>query len=90
VTLPDAANAVYSLLEEITLRPRADFRGALRLNHDLQVGRESYTLRLIPQLERRLGIQPSLPEWESVATVQDLLTLTEAHLLRGQFLVASP
>lgn len=85
----DSAAAVYALLQEITLRPRADLRGAVRLGRDLQVDREAFSLRLIPELERRLGIHPSPPEWETVETVQDLLTLAHAHALRGQFSVDS-
>jgi len=90
VIAPDSAAAVYSLLEEITLRPRADLRGTVHLGRDLQVNRETYTLRLVPELERRLGIHPSGPEWQNVETVQDLLTLTHAHALRGQFSVDAP
>jgi len=77
------------LLEEITLRPRSDLRGAVRLGRDLQVDRETYTLRLIPGLERRLGIHPSLPEWVKVETVQDLLTLAQVQARRGQVSVDS-
>ena len=87
---PDSAAAVYALLEEITLRPRTDLRGAVRLGRDLQVEREAYSLRLVPELERRLGIRPSGPEWEKVETVQDLLTLAHAHAQRRQFSVGSP
>jgi hypothetical protein len=90
VTAPDSATAVYTLLEEITLRPRNDLRGAVRLGRDLHVDRETYSLRLIPELERRLGIHPSQAEWGRVETVEDLLTLAHAHALRGQFSVDSP
>jgi hypothetical protein len=81
VTVPDSAGAVYALLEEITLRPRSDFRDAVRLGRDLNVHGELYSLWLVPELERRLGIHPSQPEWKEVDTVQDLLILTKAHAL---------
>jgi hypothetical protein len=84
VTVPDSAAAVYALLEEITLRPRSDLRETVRLGRDLQVDRETYSLRLIPELERRLGIHPSQPEWGQVHTIQDLLSLAQAHTLRAQ------
>jgi len=90
VTTPDSAATVYALLEEITLRPRSDLRGAVRLGRDLQVHREAHSLRLVPELERRLGIRPSPLEWGQVETVQDLLALAQAHVLRGQFSVAAP
>jgi hypothetical protein len=90
VTVPDSALAVYTLLEEITLRPRGDLRAAVRLGRDLQVDRETYSLRLIPELERRLGIHPSEAEWGQVQTIEDLLVLTQAHALRGQLLVDPP
>jgi acyl carrier protein len=45
---------------------------------------------LVPELERRLGIHPSLLEWAQVETVQDLLALAQAHVLRGQFSVDLP
>jgi hypothetical protein len=56
----------------------------------LQVDRETYTLRLIPELERRLGIHPSADEWGKVETVEDLLTLANAHAQRGEFSVDPP
>ena len=87
MTTIDSSVAVYALLEEITLRPRSDLRGGVRLGRDLQVDRETYTLRLIPELERRLRIHPSQPEWGQVETVQDLLTLAQAHVNRQTFVV---
>jgi len=90
VTTPDSAATVYALLEEITLRPRSDLRGTVRLGRDLQVDREAHRLRLVPELERRLGMHPSVLEWDQVETVQDLLALAQAHVLRGQFSVDSP
>src|SRR5512143_4137527 len=90
VTITDPSAAVYTLLEEITLRPRSDLRGSVRLGRDLQVDRETYSLRLIPALERRLGIRPSQLEWGQVQTVQDLLTLAQAHATRGTLVVDSP
>ena len=87
---PDSAAAVFALLEEITLRPRTDLRGAVRLGRDLQVDRETFSLRLVPELERRLGIHTSRLEWQKVETVQDLLALAHAHTLRGQFSVDPP
>jgi len=89
VTTTDTSTAVYTLLEEITLRPRSDLRGSVRLSRDLQVDRDVYRLRLIPELERRLGIHPSPTEWDQVQTVQDLLTLAQAHATRGTFVVDS-
>lgn len=83
VNQPDPAGTVYDLLEEITLRPRSDLRGALRLSRDLRVRGDSYELHLVPELERRLGIHPSGPEWATVDTVQDLITLVDAHAARG-------
>ena len=80
----DPALAVYALLEEITLRPRFALRDNLSLKQDLRVGPDSYALQVIPVLERRLGIHPSQDEWGAVATVADLVTLAEAHVLRGQ------
>ena len=82
MTVSDSAGAVYTLLQEITLRPRSDLRDEVRLGRDLNVQREVYILRLVPELERRLGIHPSQPEWEKVDTVQDLLLLAEAHAVR--------
>jgi hypothetical protein len=90
VIAPDSAAAVYALLEEITLRPRTDLRATVRLGRDLQVDRETYSLRLVPELERRLGIHPTPPEWQKVETVQDLLTLAQVHARRGEFSVDSP
>lgn len=87
MTVPDASSTVYTVLEEITLRPRMDLRGSVRLGRDLQVDRETYTLRLIPALERRLGIRLSRDEWAAVETIQDLLTLVQAHASRAQFTV---
>ncbi len=84
---PDPAGTVYALLEEITLRPRSDLRGAVRLSHDLKVTGDSYELRLVPELERRLGIHPSGPEWATVDTVQDLITLVDAHVAREAVIV---
>jgi hypothetical protein len=88
VTHTDSSAAVYALLEEITLRPRSDFRSGVRLGQGLQIRREVYTLWLIPGLEQLLGIHPSRLEWDSVDTVQDLISLAEAHVLRGQFLAS--
>jgi hypothetical protein len=90
VIAPDSADAVYALLEEITLRPRTDLRGTVRLGRDLQVDRETYSLRLVPELERRLGIHPTPPEWQQVETVQDLLTLAQVHARRSELSVESP
>jgi hypothetical protein len=90
VTTTAASVAVYALLEEITLRPRGDLRDGVRLGRDLQVDRETYALRLIPELERRLGIHPTQPEWSRVETVQDLLALVQAHANRENFVVDSP
>jgi hypothetical protein len=89
VTTTDSSVAVYTLLEEITLRPRSDLRSGVRLGRDLQVDRDTYSLRLVPELERRLGIHPSQHEWGQVETVQDLLTLAQAHASRGAFVVDS-
>lgn len=52
--------------------------------------RETYSLQLIPKLERRLGIHPSQPEWAQVETVADLLVLVRAHASRGEFVVDMP
>lgn len=82
MTVSDSAGAVYTLLHEITLRPRGDFRGTVRLGRDLNVSGELRSLWLVPELERRLGIHPSGPEWEKVDTVEDLLMLAETHSLR--------
>jgi hypothetical protein len=79
VTVSNSAGAVYTLLEQITLRPRSDLRDGVRLGRDLNIQREVYSLWLVPELERRLGIHPSQPEWAKVDTVQDLVTLAEAH-----------
>jgi acyl carrier protein len=58
------------------------------LNRDLRVGPDSYAVQVIPALERRLGIHPSQEEWASVTTVGDLVSLAEAHVLRGQLALA--
>lgn len=87
MTTIDSNEAVYALLEEITLRPRSDLRDGVRLGRDLQADRDTYNLRVIPELERRLGIHPSRLEWSQVVTVQDLLTLAQAHASRGTFVV---
>ena len=78
----DPAGIVYALLEEITLRPRSDLRGAVRLGEDLKVRGDVYDQRLVPELELRLGIHPSGPEWARVDTVQDLIALVDAHAAR--------
>ncbi|MGH7703858.1 MAG: hypothetical protein ACREMO_12250 [Gemmatimonadales bacterium] len=83
VNPPDPAGTVYTVLEEITLRPRSDLRGEVRLSRDLMVRGDAYELRLVPELERRLGIHPSGPEWATVDTVQDLIALVDAHAARG-------
>lgn len=84
----DPAFVVYTLLEEITLRPKFSLRDTLGLNRDLRVGPDSYAVQVIPALERRLDIHPSSAEWAAVVTVGDLVSLAEAHVLRGQLAIA--
>ena len=72
---------VLSLLEKWGDLPQEDIRPEHHIAHDLKVDGDDYGMSLVPEIKKRLGINPKRQEWE-VATVGELLAVVERHVAR--------
>jgi len=72
---------VLSLLREWADVPPGGIRPEHRLAHDLKVDGADYGMSLVPEIKRRLGINPGRKEWE-VSTVAELLAVVDRHVAR--------
>jgi hypothetical protein len=72
---------VLSLLEKWGDVPQESIHPEHHLVHDLKVDGDDYAMSLVPEIKKRLGINPKRQEWE-VATVAELLDVVERHVAR--------
>jgi len=81
--LSQHAELVLTLLKKWADVPPGGIRPEHRLVHDLKVDGDDYGMSLVPELKKRLGINPKRQEWE-VTTVGQLLDVVERHVaLKG-------
>jgi hypothetical protein len=76
----DAKSVVLELFEKILCRPSSNIKGTDRFDKDLRMAGDDFGMWLVPELETRLGIKPSMQEWNQVETVNDLVKVIERHL----------
>ena len=61
--------------------PAGGIRPEHHLVRDLKITGDDYGMSLVPELKKRLGINPQRKEWE-VATVGELLEVIDRHVAR--------
>jgi acyl carrier protein len=83
-TLSEHAELVLSLLEKWVDVPPGGIRPEHRLVRDLKIDGDDYGMSLVPEIKKRLGINPKRQEWEVITTVGQLLDMVERHVaLKG-------
>lgn len=75
----DPVELVFSLLQEITLRPRSEIRPEQDLQRDLRISGDDLSMWFALELQGRLDIRPTNEEWRAVRTVRDALDLVKRH-----------
>ena len=71
---------VRELLGHLLRIPPESLRPEQRLARDLRLDGDDYGMWLVPELQKRLRIRPSISEWNSVSTVGELVALMERHV----------
>jgi acyl carrier protein len=78
--MPDRLETtIYAMIASWTRLPPAALKAGDRLLQDLRLDGDDYGMSLVPELERRFGIKPTIAEWESIHTVQDVVDLVRPH-----------
>lgn len=77
--MTDSKSLVYDLLARIGSKPKSTIRDDHRLVQDLRINGDDYGMWLVKELEKRLGIKPSIDEWSRAETVSDILKIVSQH-----------
>jgi acyl carrier protein len=80
ICVSPAESLVRELLAHLLSVSPESLRLGQRLATDLRLDGDDYGMWLVPEVQKRLSIRPSLSEWESVFTVGDLIAVVERHV----------
>ncbi len=72
-------DAVWEVIESILLKSRDRFTTRDHLVHDLKISSDDLSFIFVPELERRLGINIPVSEWDNVGTVQEAIDLLKRY-----------
>ncbi len=77
-------SVIREFIAQLAAVPAGALRSDQRLVADLKIDGDDYGMWLVPELQKRFSIRPSIAEWESAPTVGELIALVERHLSKRQ------